>query len=108
MSVKQAVSGTLPDGRKMMKGAAMADQHYGITLRDERVKLGLSAKKLALLADVSRGTLALAEEGANIELDTLRKLAATLGITEIDIGGTLLRTRAATGRQPTLQTATHD
>ncbi len=33
----------------------MADQHYGITLRDERVKLGLSAKKLALLADVETG-----------------------------------------------------
>src|SRR5258708_18172578 len=108
MSVKQAVSDTLPDGGKMMKGAAMADQHYGITLRDERVKLGLSAKKLALLADVSRGTLALAEEGANIELDTLRKLAGALGIREIDIGGLLVHTRTASGVNPTALAALAD
>lgn len=78
----------------------MAEKHYGVTLQETREARGLSQKKLAMLADVSRATLALAEQGANIELDTLRKLTATLGITEIDIGGVNLRTTAAPGVSP--------
>jgi transcriptional regulator with XRE-family HTH domain len=64
----------------------------GETVRSTRIRRGLTQAKLARLAGVSRRHLAALEKGANVSVNVLRKVAAVLDLTEIDLGGLALRT----------------
>jgi transcriptional regulator with XRE-family HTH domain len=68
----------------------------GETVRSTRIRRGLTQAKLARLAGVSRRHLAALEKGANVSISVLRKVAAVLELTEIDVGGVSLRTRPDT------------
>jgi transcriptional regulator with XRE-family HTH domain len=59
-------------------------------LRRAREKAGLSQQALAELAGIPRNQVVRAERGQNITVDTLRKIAAHLPVTEL----TLLETRS--------------
>src|SRR5260370_22734943 len=65
----------------------------GETVRSTRIRRGLTQAKLARLAGVSRRHLAALEKGANVSVNVLRKVAAVLDLTEIDLGGISIRTR---------------
>ncbi|HEX7150504.1 MAG TPA: helix-turn-helix transcriptional regulator [Thermoanaerobaculia bacterium] len=54
-------------------------------LRRAREKAGLSQQALADLAGIQRNQVVRAERGDNITLDTLRKLAAHLPVTELTL-----------------------
>lgn len=54
-------------------------------LRRAREKAGLSQQTLANLAGIPRNQVVRAERGENITLDTLRKLAAHLPVTELTL-----------------------
>ena len=66
----------------------------GETVRSTRIRRGLTQAKLARLAGVSRRHLAALEKGANVSVNVLRKVASVLDLTEIDLGGISIRTRA--------------
>ncbi len=66
----------------------------GETVRSTRIRRGLTQAKLARLAGVSRRHLAALEKGANVSVNVLLKVASVLDLTEIDLGGTSIRTRA--------------
>src|SRR5437016_4476478 len=71
--------------------------HYGITIRDERERQGLSLKKAAELAGISRRHLTSLERGANVSIDILKAVTRVLGITDLDLGGGLtIHDRAGT------------
>jgi transcriptional regulator with XRE-family HTH domain len=61
-------------------------EHYGIVIRDERMRKGLSQNKLASLAGISRRHLASIEQGANVSVDVLRGVTRVLGISHLDLG----------------------
>lgn len=63
----------------------------GDTVRETRIKKGLTQAKLARLAGVSRRHLAALEKGANVSVAVLRKVASVLDLTEIELGGLTLR-----------------
>jgi transcriptional regulator with XRE-family HTH domain len=54
-------------------------------LRQAREKAGLSQKALASLAGIPRNQVVRAERGENITVDTLRKLAAHLPLTTLNL-----------------------
>lgn len=63
----------------------------GDTVREARIKKGLTQAKLARLAGVSRRHLAALEKGANVSVLVLRKVASVLDLTEIQLGDLSLR-----------------
>lgn len=58
----------------------------GDTVREARIRKGLTQAKLAKLADVSRRHLAALEKGANVSVNILQRVAAVLDLTEIHLG----------------------
>jgi len=62
----------------------------GETVRNTRIKKGLTQAKLARLAGVSRRHLAALEKGANVSVLVLKKVASVLDLTEINLGPLLL------------------
>lgn len=58
----------------------------GQTIRAARIKKGLTQARLARLAGVSRRHLAALEKGANVSVLVLKKVAAVLELTDIDLG----------------------
>lgn len=63
----------------------------GNTVREARIRKGLTQAKLAKLAGVSRRHLAALEKGANVSVNILQRVAAVLELTEITIGDLSLR-----------------
>ncbi len=69
----------------------------GQIIRAARIKKGLTQARLARLAGVSRRHLAALEKGANVSVLVLKKVAAVLELTDIDLGEvTVHTTRPAT------------
>jgi transcriptional regulator with XRE-family HTH domain len=67
----------------------------GDTVRQERIRKGLTQARLAKLAGVSRRHLAALEKGANVSVSILQRVSAVLELTEIRIGDLHLRATAA-------------
>lgn len=63
----------------------------GITVREARIRKGLTQARLAKLAGVSRRHLAALEKGANVSINILQRVAAVLELTEIQLGDLSLR-----------------
>lgn len=63
----------------------------GDTVREARIRKGLTQARLARLAGVSRRHLAALEKGANVSVLVLRKVASVLDLAEINLGGLMLR-----------------
>jgi transcriptional regulator with XRE-family HTH domain len=63
----------------------------GNTVREARIKKGLTQARLAKLAGVSRRHLAALEKGANVSVNILQRVAAVLELTEISLGDLSLR-----------------
>lgn len=63
----------------------------GNTVREARIRKGLTQARLAKLAGVSRRHLAALEKGANVSISILQRVAAVLELTEITIGTLSLR-----------------
>jgi transcriptional regulator with XRE-family HTH domain len=63
----------------------------GNTVREARIRKGLTQARLAKLAGVSRRHLAALEKGANVSVNILQRVAAVLELTEITIGDLSLR-----------------
>lgn len=61
----------------------------GETVRESRIRKGLTQARLARMAGVSRRHLAALEKGANVSILVLRKVAAVLELKEIQLGGGL-------------------
>jgi transcriptional regulator with XRE-family HTH domain len=61
----------------------------GETVREARIRKGLTQARLARMAGVSRRHLAALEKGANVSILVLKKVAAVLELTEIQLGGGL-------------------
>jgi transcriptional regulator with XRE-family HTH domain len=59
----------------------------GETVREARIRKGLTQAKLARMAGVSRRHLAALEKGANVSISVLKKVAAVLELTTIQLGG---------------------
>src|SRR6266699_454251 len=64
----------------------------GETVRNARIKKGLTQARLARLAGVSRRHLAALEKGANVSVNVLRKVALVLELTEIRLGNLTVQT----------------
>jgi transcriptional regulator with XRE-family HTH domain len=62
----------------------------GQTVRESRIKKGLTQAKLARLAGVSRRHLAALEKGANVSVLVLKKVASVLDLKEIHLGSVSL------------------
>lgn len=58
----------------------------GDTVRESRIRKGLTQARLAKLAGVSRRHLAALEKGANVSVNILQRVAAVLDLTEIHLG----------------------
>ncbi|HKO56528.1 MAG TPA: helix-turn-helix domain-containing protein [Thermoanaerobaculia bacterium] len=63
----------------------------GDTVREARIRKGLTQARLARMAGVSRRHLAALEKGANVSVLVLRKVASVLDLVEINLGGLMLR-----------------
>ncbi len=63
----------------------------GNTVREARIRKGLTQARLAKMAGVSRRHLAALEKGANVSVNILQRVAAVLELTEIVIGDLSLR-----------------
>lgn len=63
----------------------------GHTVREARLRKGLTQARLAKLAGVSRRHLAALEKGANVSVSILQRVAAVLELTEIPLGELSLR-----------------
>src|ERR1041385_3354955 len=61
----------------------------GETVREARIRKGLTQARLARMAGVSRRHLAALEKGANVSISVLKKVAAVLELNEIQLGGGL-------------------
>ncbi|HVR39823.1 MAG TPA: helix-turn-helix domain-containing protein [Thermoanaerobaculia bacterium] len=72
----------------------------GQTVREQRLKKGLTQARLARLAGVSRRHLAALEKGANVSVLVLRKVASVLDLTEIVLGDLSLRAGEAPEKVP--------
>jgi transcriptional regulator with XRE-family HTH domain len=83
----------------------------GQIVRAARIKKGLTQARLARLAGVSRRHLAALEKGANVSVLVLKKVAAVLELTEIDLGEVTLKTTrpaAAAINMPLLAETIHE
>ena len=67
----------------------------GDTIREARIKKGLTQAKLARLAGVSRRHLAALEKGANVSILVLNKVATVLELHEIQVGNVSLKSGEA-------------
>ena len=67
----------------------------GDTIREARIKKGLTQAKLARLAGVSRRHLAALEKGANVSILVLNKVATVLELHEIQVGSVSLKSPEA-------------
>jgi transcriptional regulator with XRE-family HTH domain len=65
----------------------------GDTVREARIRKGLTQARLAKLADVSRRHLAALEKGANVSVSILQRVAAVLELTEIPLGDLSFRAK---------------
>jgi transcriptional regulator with XRE-family HTH domain len=63
----------------------------GDTVREARIRKGLTQARLAKLAGVSRRHLAALEKGANVSINILQRVATVLDLTEIHLGDLSLR-----------------
>jgi transcriptional regulator with XRE-family HTH domain len=63
----------------------------GDTVREARIRKGLTQQRLAKLAGVSRRHLAALEKGANVSVNILQRVAQVLELTEIHLGDLSLR-----------------
>ncbi|HYC59999.1 MAG TPA: helix-turn-helix domain-containing protein [Thermoanaerobaculia bacterium] len=63
----------------------------GETVREARIRKGLTQARLAKLAGVSRRHLAALEKGANVSINILQRVATVLDLTEINLGDLSLR-----------------
>ena len=63
----------------------------GDTVREARIKKGLTQARLAKLAGVSRRHLAALEKGANVSVNILQRVAAVLDLNEIHLADLSLR-----------------
>lgn len=63
----------------------------GDTVREARIKKGLTQARLAKLAGVSRRHLAALEKGANVSVNILQRVAAVLDLNEIHLTDLSLR-----------------
>jgi transcriptional regulator with XRE-family HTH domain len=63
----------------------------GETVREARIRKGLTQARLAKLAGVSRRHLAALEKGANVSVNILQRVATVLELTEIPLGELSLR-----------------
>ena len=63
----------------------------GDTVREARIRKGLTQQRLAKLAGVSRRHLAALEKGANVSVNILQRVAQVLELTEIQLGDLSLR-----------------
>jgi HTH-type transcriptional regulator/antitoxin HipB len=63
----------------------------GDTVREARIRKGLTQARLAKLAGVSRRHLAALEKGANVSVGILQRVAGVLELTEIPLGDLSLR-----------------
>jgi HTH-type transcriptional regulator/antitoxin HipB len=63
----------------------------GETIREARIRKGLTQARLAKMAGVSRRHLAALEKGANVSVSILQRVAAVLELTEIQLGPLSLR-----------------
>jgi transcriptional regulator with XRE-family HTH domain len=61
----------------------------GETVRESRIRKGLTQARLARMAGVSRRHLAALEKGANVSILVLKKVATVLELNEIQLGGGL-------------------
>jgi transcriptional regulator with XRE-family HTH domain len=61
----------------------------GATIRAARIARGHTQQSLAKAAKVSRGNLALLEQGGNVSIRYLLKIARVLELTDIPLGGTV-------------------
>ena len=64
----------------------------GDTVREQRIRKGLTQARLARLAGVSRRHLAALEKGANVSVNVLRKVALVLELKEISLGTLTVQT----------------
>ncbi len=71
----------------------------GETVRNARIRKGLTQAKLARLAGVSRRHLAALEKGANVSVLVLKKVASVLDLTEINLGPLMLHSGKDSGSQ---------
>jgi transcriptional regulator with XRE-family HTH domain len=69
----------------------------GDTVREARLRKGLTQARLAQLAGVSRRHLAALEKGANVSVAILERVAGVLELSEITIGDLALRKGTAPG-----------
>lgn len=63
----------------------------GDTVREARIRKGLTQARLAKLAGVSRRHLAALEKGANVSINILQRVANVLELNEIQLGDLSLR-----------------
>lgn len=70
----------------------------GETIREARIRKGLTQARLAKMAGVSRRHLAALEKGANVSVSILQRVAAVLELEEIQLGQLSLRA----GEKPAL------
>ena len=63
----------------------------GQTIREARLRKGLTQDRLARMAGVSRRHLAALEKGANVSVSILQRVAAVLELTEIHLGTLAVR-----------------
>src|SRR5687768_14704187 len=63
----------------------------GETIREARIRKGLTQARLAKMAGVSRRHLAALEKGANVSVSILQRVANVLELTEIQLGDVSLR-----------------
>lgn len=63
----------------------------GETIKEARIRKGLTQARLAKMAGVSRRHLAALEKGANVSVSILQRVATVLELAEINLGGLSLR-----------------
>jgi transcriptional regulator with XRE-family HTH domain len=63
----------------------------GDTIKEARIRKGLTQARLAKMAGVSRRHLAALEKGANVSVSILQRVATVLELAEIQLGGLALR-----------------
>lgn len=63
----------------------------GESIKEARIRKGLTQARLAKMAGVSRRHLAALEKGANVSVGILQRVAAVLELTEIPLGGVALK-----------------
>lgn len=63
----------------------------GETIREARIKKGLTQARLAKLAGVSRRHLAALEKGANISINILRRVAEVLELEQVPLGSVAVK-----------------